>query len=232
MVGSLSDIALKKGAALDMEPDLDRLQRKAEQVEKLVVPTVADRGSWFRAIEDSVLDLSNAMPAGIEDYDVRKLLDLTVDLRRAVEVDRDADDSQGHVELATLRVGDVVRRIRRRLLREHLDNPRAASDFVFQSLRELGISEIATMLGVSTKTVGAWRRGGAIKHNVGRLTLVAQLLSYLRYSMTARGMMMWFEAPRNQLGGRTPLQLLAGEDPSTHARLIGLARGSRSQLAD
>jgi hypothetical protein len=61
--------------------------------------------------------------------------------------------------------------------------------------------------------------------------LVAQLLSYLRSSMSAVGVMLWFEAERDQLSDRTPLELLETDVASAYEQLIDLARGSRAQLA-
>lgn len=247
-MGSQAYLDLGTSVPIDTIPDLDSLRRKAEQVKGLITPSASRLGApddadlasspserrerWFRRVEDSVLDLSNAMPEGVEDYDVRKLLELVVDLRRVLEADPDASDPNADVELATMRVADVLQRVQRRLLQDYLDNPQAAGAFVFRALGELSTSEIATLLGVSTKTIGTWRRGGPIKNNIRRLSLVAQLVSYLRHSMTARGVMMWFETQRDQLRGRTPLQLLDDGEPSAHAALLGLARGARAQLAD
>jgi hypothetical protein len=122
--------------------------------------------------------------------------------------------------------------VRRRLLHEELDDPSAALQFALEALGGIGVSEISTLLGVSTKTTGAWRQGAPVKHNARRVVLVAQVISYLRASMTARGILMWFESERDQLGMRTPLQLLDQEEASAHATLVGLARASRGQLAD
>jgi hypothetical protein len=245
-MGTLTNLSL--AADLLVEPDLDQLRQKAAKVEDLVTPPrsleerLSDpgadlrrterRAAWFRQVEDAVLDLSNAMPRGVEDYDVRKLLGFVVDLRRRLEADPDASDSDGAVDLATLQMADVVGRVRRRLLHEELDDPTAAVQFTLGALSGVGVSEISKLLGVSTKTTGAWRQGAPVKQNARRVVLVAQVISYLRASMTARGVLMWFESERDQLGMRTPLELLNDEEASAHASLVGLARASRGQLAD
>lgn len=234
--------------AVDVAQDLDQLRERAREVEVLVTPpqslnerirdssespTLAERrAAWFRRVEDSVLDLSNSMPQGVEDYDVRKLLGFVVDLRRALESDPDAEDRSGEVEIATMRLADVVKRVGRRLLHERLDDPQAAATFVLKTLGEVSVSEVAALLGVSTKTIGSWRQGGRVRNNTRRVIVIAQALSYLRASMTAAGIVMWFDAERDQLGGLTPLGLLERDEASAHAKLIGLARATRGQLAD
>lgn len=239
---------LSGGVGLVLEPDLDRLRQKAAQVEELVTPPLSleerlsnpdaglqrieRRRAWFRQVEDAVLDLSNAMPQGVEDYDVRKLLGFVVDLRRRLEEDPDVNDPDGAVDLATVQMADVVRRVTRRLLHEKLDDPGAAVQFVLEALGGINVSEISTLLGVSTKTIGAWRQGATVRHNARRVVVVAQVISYLRASMTPRGIVMWFESEHDQLDMRTPLQVLDQEEASAHATLVSLARASRGQLAD
>ncbi|MGI8845558.1 MAG: hypothetical protein ACR2HC_05195 [Thermoleophilaceae bacterium] len=63
------------------------------------------------------------------------------------------------------------------------------------------------------------------------MVVLAQLLTHLRASMTPVGLVMWFDAPRHQLGGRTPLQLLNEHEATAREALMSLARGARGQLA-
>jgi DNA-binding transcriptional regulator YiaG len=227
-------------------PGLKEFREKAEQIEDLVTPPesieelVKDRESlssferrlaWHRRVADAVLDLSNSMPEGIEDYDVRKLLELVVQLRVLLDADPNARDSDGAIELATMRTADVARRLHRRLVHDQLDDPQVAVRMVMDGLAQIQVSEVAKLLGVSTKTIRAWQQGSPVRQNASRVVLVAQLLSYLRGSMSAMGVMMWFDAERDQLGGRTPLQLLEHDTASAFEPLSGLARGARAQLA-
>lgn len=235
--------------AVDVGPDLDQLREQAREVEVLVTPprsleeepkrgfpqslsAAERRAAWFRRVEDSVLDLSNSIPQGVEDYDVRKLLGFVVDLRRAVESDPDVTDSAGDVEIATMRMADVVKRVGRRLLHEQLDDPQVAIVFVLDTLGSVSVSEVSALLGVSTKTVGSWRNGSRVRNSSRRVIVIAQAISYLRASMTPAGIVMWFDAEREQLGGLTPLALLAQDEASAHDKVIGLARATRGQLAD
>ena len=224
--------------------DLEELREKAEQIEDLVTPpdSVEERAGtagtrserrqqWHRRVTDAVLDLSNSMPEGIEDYDVRKLLEHVVQLRRLLDADPKVRDADGQIELMTMRTADIARRLHRRLVHEQLDDPQIAVRLVLDALRQVGVSDIARLLSVSTKTVRAWEQGNPVKQNAQRVVVVAQLLSYLRSSMTAVGVVMWFDAPREQLGNRTPLAMLEKDTPSAYERLIDLARGARAQLA-
>jgi len=212
-------------------------RQAAARVDALVSAPLTPAGArhaWFATLEDAVLELSAALPEGAEDYDARKLLEFLVGLRRAIDADADGRDARGEVELTTLAMRDVARRIVRRLEHDELDDPRAAAAAVFALLQGAGAGELARLLGVSTKTVGAWRAGGPVERNAPRVVLVAQLLTYLRPSLTAAGLVQWFDAPRPQLGGRTPLELLDGRAGAASARepLSALARGTRGQLAD
>src|SRR6185436_7250302 len=129
------------------------LRDKAEQVVELVrEPGLAERRmAWYQELEDAVLDLSNALPEGTEDYDARKLFEFLVGVRRAIAAD--PGDERGEIELTTMQMGDVARRIARRLEHNALDDPRVAADFVFSTLQGVGVGDLSRLLGVSTKTV-------------------------------------------------------------------------------
>lgn len=233
-------------ALADPAVQIESLRDRAERVAQLVRfdpgcaqrSISAARGSladrrwdWYRQLEDAVLALSDALPEGIEDYDARKLLEFQVGLRRAIAADAEAADERGEVELASIRMADVVRRISRRLVHSELDDPRVAADFIFATLPGIGVSDLSRLLAVSTKTVNAWKAGGPVTRNATRAVVIAQVLTHLRSSMTPVGLMMWFDAPRPQLDGSTPLQLLADDQAAARELLLSLARGVRGQLA-
>lgn len=222
--------------------DVAVLRHKAEQVEELVTPPRSEPGAeevqlaerrwaWYQGLEDAVLDLSNSLPEGTEDYDARKLFEFLIELRRAITADPEATDERGDVELATIRMRDVVHRIGRRLEHNSLDDPQAAARSIFTTLSTIGVGDLARLLGVSTKTVNTWKAGGPVTRKAERVVVLAQLLTYLRASMTPMGLVMWFDAPRHQLGGRTPLELLDDNEALARETLGSLARGARGQLA-
>jgi hypothetical protein len=229
-----------------LDPDLrEDLRSKAELVEGLVErggderPTAAEklkkrlqrRLDWYRRLEDAVLDLAKALPAGTEDYEARQLFVFLTELRRAISEDSRGLDRDGHVRLAAMKMADVIRRLDRRLEHSVLDNPDEAARYVFAQLDAVGVTELARLLSVSTKTIGAWKAGRPVVQNAERVKLVAQLISYLRYSMTQTGLLMWFDNPADLLDGRSPLQLLEQSVTEAWTPLITYARGGRAQLA-
>src|ERR1700755_3205571 len=101
----------------------EALLQKVGDVEELVTPPrsleepreskrpardklVKRRQDWYRDVQDAVLDLSTSFPEGVDDYDVRKLLEFTVQLGHLIEADAEARDPNGEVELATMRAAD------------------------------------------------------------------------------------------------------------------------------
>jgi hypothetical protein len=222
-----------------------RLRSKAEAIESLVGkrdderPVAADkldwradrRMAWYRGVEDAVLDLANALPAGTEDYDALQLFRFLTELRRAIDEDADVRDEAGRVSLAATRMRDVLRRLERRLEHSLLDDPDAAARYVFTQLDSIPATALAQMLGVSTKTIGAWRSGKPVKQRTERVKLVAALVFYLRHTMTQTGVLMWFEDEADLLDGRSPLAMMDESVASAWAPLVANARGGRGQLA-
>jgi hypothetical protein len=221
------------------------LRSQAGQLEDLVESSVDDhsfaagprdqrpaqRWEWYLELEDSARDLVDALPAGVEDYEARQLFVFLISLRRALEADPTASDADGTVQLAVARLGDVARRLARRLEHSALEDAGEAANYVFGQLGSVGASDLARVLGVSTKTVGAWRSGKPVRQKVERVKLVAQLVSYLSYSMTPTGVVMWFENESDLLGGRSPLQLMQDGLSGAWEPLVSYARGGRGQLA-
>ncbi len=231
------------GALATDATELDELLRKVGEVEDLVTPPRSTdevgeaplaqrRADWYHDVENALLDLSSSLPQGTQDYEARKLFEFLIELRRAIDDDPEARDEQLRVELATRKLSDVIGRIERRLTEAELDDPRRAASFVLELLGATKVGDVAELLGVSTKTVGAWRAGKPVARNVERVVLVAQLLELLRTSMTPSGLVMWFHASREQLDGATPLAVLDDDLPQAREQLSRLAlQAARGQLA-
>src|SRR4051794_35158025 len=107
-------------AALLDEATRTELRSKAGRVEDLVERT---RTVDYRKVEDAVLDLANALPAGTEDYEARQLFLFLTELRRAIE-------NEGDTALAAMRMADVARRLERRLAHAVLEHPDDAARYV------------------------------------------------------------------------------------------------------
>ena len=216
-------------ATLTLEPEArEDARSKLSAVADRIAHPVDGAGAraWYSGVEDAVLSLSGTLPAGVEDYEARQLLRFMTELRQAL----DADDS-GAAELAAMQMGDVARRLARRLEHASLEDPDEAARFIFAELNSLSATDLASLLGVTTKTVGNWKAGKPVKQKVDRLRLVAQLVSYLRHSMTPTGLLMWFENPADQLKRKSPLQLINADVTKSWLPLVSYARGGRGQLA-
>jgi transcriptional regulator with XRE-family HTH domain len=231
---ALVDPTTRESLRLKAERLEDLVERSADEhpsaAEKLKA-RVERRWAWYRRLEDAVLDLVNTLPAGTEDYEARQLFVFLTELRRALDEDTEATDADGRVALAATRMGDVSRRLSRRLEHAALEDAGEAARYIFGQLDSMGVSELARLLGVSTKTIGAWRSGKPVKQKVDRVKLVAQLVFYLRYSMTPTGLVMWFDNEADLLGGRSPLQLIGESVAAAWEPLVSYARGGRGQLA-
>lgn len=223
--------------ATDAPARLEDLRAMARELGALLEPaqvpsSAAERAAWIAGLEDRVYALSSALPEGTEDYDARRLWELLHALRRVAESAPDGADPGDELELAALMLGDVARRLGRRLLHDELDDPQAAAAYVLRTLATVPAADLGRLLGVSAKTIGAWRAGSRVTRNTDRVVLVAHVITYLRASLTPAGLVQWFGAPRHQLDGRTPLDVLDGDLAPAREALISLARGARGQLAD
>jgi len=195
---------------------------------------VEERARLIDQIMDCILDIANGMPEGVEDPGVVRMLSRAVGLQRAAENDPGGTDPEWQVRRAARDLKDTVHLMERRLARLQLDDPSDAASFVIKALGNVETQKVARLLGVSTKTISQWRgsKVTAIKKSPERVVLVAQLIRYLQSTWTPHGIVAWFEAPRERLAGRAPLELIDSADPDAWSRLRELARGSRSQLAN
>jgi transcriptional regulator with XRE-family HTH domain len=195
--------------------------------------SVAATAEAYQRLEDLVLDLSQDLPEGTQDYAGRKLFEYLVELRRALGLPAGSPLStpkgRAAALLVLMKIGDVLRRLERRLEHAQLEDSGEAARYVFRVLTDLPDADVAGLLGVSARTVGNWRRGGVVRVN-DRVVVVAQLLTYLEGSMTQRGLLLWFASEQDGLK-RSPCDVLAGDLDEARRLLVPLARGARGQLA-
>jgi transcriptional regulator with XRE-family HTH domain len=192
---------------------------------------VRARERWFEHLRSEIIEVARS-PAW-RDHDLTTELLLTLeDLRRAIEDDPDALDEGWHVRLPMHLMRVVVQAMLRQIDHEAIDDPVYAAKLVIEEFRHIEAREVARLLGVTPKSVANWRRGRVeqIKRNPARISLIGQLVSELRNSWTPRGVLMWFDAPREQLRGRTPRELIDADVANATRRLVPLARGGRAQL--
>lgn len=155
---------------------------------------------------------------------------LWLELSRAVE-----RKNQDDFEMAVTMVDEAIRRAKRRRERmEFDDSPRDAAKFVLTTLRSVSPNDLAELLGVSPRTIRQWRNTLPARPQVDadRLATLAQVLYDVGPSLTSpHAAVRWFKRPRHQLGGRSPVQVLAKETPAGNESLRVLARSGRGQGA-
>ncbi len=192
---------------------------------------VRARARWFERLRSEIFEVARSPAWRDHDLTVELLLTLE-DLRRAIEDDPDALDEGWHARMAMQIMRTVVQAMLRQIDHQMIDDPVAAAKLVIEEFRRIEAHEVARLLGVTTKSVSNWRRGRVeqIKRNPARIALIGQLVYELRNSWTPRGVLLWFDAPREQLKGKTPRELLDADVANATRRLIPLARGGRAQL--
>jgi hypothetical protein len=192
---------------------------------------VAHRVRAFEDLRAAILLLVRSPAWRTHDLALELVLVLE-DLRAAIDGDPDGLDPDWHEREALMRMRVVVQAMVRQLDHEAIDSPPVAAKFVAETLGELEAGEVARLLGATTRSVDNWRRGRVeqIKRNPSRISLIGQLVYELRNSMTPRGVLMWFDRPREQFGGSTPRELLDADVADAAGKLLPLARGGRGQL--
>ena len=120
--------------------------------------------------------------------------------------------------------------------REPVGEDRPANEVARWLDRTLGsVSQTtkAQLLQVSPRTYQRWisdrEPGRPSGDDERRLRVVARIVNQLRHSLTAPGVVDWFEHPRADLDGASPSDVLA--DPEQLERLLGAAAASRGNVA-
>ncbi|MGE4425513.1 MAG: hypothetical protein AB7G37_03560 [Solirubrobacteraceae bacterium] len=144
----------------------------------------------------------------------------------------DADDRRAPLDVAdeALMEAEAIRHI----VRDVLDGRLAAWTSTRDHLRQLDawlprvpVSQLAQLLGVDRRTVTRMRSDD--RPPTARLELVWRLVALLHRSWTDEGVVAWFQRPRTELAGRTPLDVIG--DHGYEQDLTDLARRGRTQRA-
>jgi hypothetical protein len=189
------------------------------------------RGGGFNVLRTLIRAVTKSPVWRAHDL-ARELLVTLEDLQDAIEDDPDATDPDWRQREALMRMRVVVEAMIRQLQHHAIDRPEVAAQFVAEELRDVGDTDIARLLDTTPRMVGKYREQGVkeIRKDPNRITLIGQLVYELGSARTPRGVLLWFDAPREALGGRRPLELIEEDVASAHEALISLARGGRGQL--
>ena len=155
MTGATMMSATRSEGSVLVRASVDRLGRAIDEV--AAVDGASPEPDVSAAI-DALLDLDDVVPGGLQNPDLKDLLRLTVDLRKAVH----AGDQARAMELrAYCRL--LLRRIFDHSLVATWDDPAAAFAQITGALSTASIKDLARLLGVSAKTISTWRAGGRIE---------------------------------------------------------------------
>ena len=150
-------------ALLDAE-ERSEIVEKVEEVSSRTAPRTIDRDAqepvfdaeigqaWYEELEQHVVGLAQALPAGIEDFAAKQLLLLLFQLRPSVSGTLDAEKARGNAELALAKMQDVTRRMRQELETEELKDPAFALERISSGLDGSSSDDLVAILGVSKKT--------------------------------------------------------------------------------
>jgi hypothetical protein len=184
------------------------------------------RAVWSYVVRRRVLSVLAVAPRGLFDDD---LVSLTIAAEVASEAATDGDDVALHraVEelnrVTDLLLSDVIHRL--------MNDASIAFSLLHFGLLELDPAvgpDMSRLLDVSVRTLRRWRGGAPIgPAKRERVRLVAELVRGLRSSMTVQGIVQWFDRPRTELAGRTPLTVLDDDDLDARELLVPLVRRLR-----
>jgi hypothetical protein len=120
--------------------------------------------------------------------------------------------------------------------REPIGEERPADEvarWLDRTLESVSQRRKAQLLGVSPRTYQRWISENEPSRPSGeeerRLRITARLVNQLRHSLTAPGVVDWFEHARADLDGDTPSRALA--DPARTEALVIAAAASRGSIA-
>lgn len=210
----------------------ERLEAPAERVEAAEVDDrIAARQRFFDELRTVVRSVAQSPAWRAHDL-ARQLLLLVEELRDAIEDDPEAEDLEWRQKETLQRLLIVLHTMVRQLEHDAIDRPEQAAHFVAKTLADVEDDSVATLLDTTTRMLRKYRDGDVtqIRKNPNRITLVGQLVNELQYSMTPRGVLLWFDAPMDALGGRTPRQLLDEDPVGNRSTLMSFARSGRAQL--
>lgn len=223
-----------------MAPSTERLHELDRQVEELKnafvdglthLQEVASDDA-FEERWESIAKRFRQLRYGFEaaDFDKEQILTISTALLDIYELldERDSLESLDDLLINFERIRHVVRDA----LDEHVNGVSGSSGEILRELFERlpGVpqQEVAELVGVDRRTFLRWKESNRAPSR--RLRIVARLVAILRHNWTTDGIVAWFHRPRRDLGGKTPLSLLAAsvidEEP-----LISAARAGRSQYA-
>jgi hypothetical protein len=222
---------------LDTIIDLSDPAAAAAEIQRL-----NDRLARERTIPADIVESVREIAAAVDETSVRRweLIDprhAVIVLHSAVGAQRAIEEPDSTAARDQLRI--ALESMRQSLAaiaeREPVSDERSAKEVVrwLAEWTEVPQARLADLLGVSARQLQRWLSAGETAQPEGedarKVRLVARIVNQLRFVLTPAGTIDWFSWPREDLGGRPPLELL--DDPAQEPILALAAGGMRSALA-
>jgi hypothetical protein len=224
-------------AVWDTIIDLSDPEAAAAEIQKL-----NDRLARERTIPAEIVESVREIAAAVDETSLRRweLIDprhAVIVLHSAVGAQRAVEEPESPASRDQLRI--ALESMRQSLAaiaeREPVSDERSPKEVVrwLAERTEVPQATLAQLLGVSARQLQRWLSPGETAQPEGddarKARLVARIVNQLRFVLTPAGTVDWFSWPREDLGGRPPLELL--DDPAQEPTLALAAGGMRSVLA-
>lgn len=203
-------------------------RRLAEMVERMGEPGLEPVADLTRAAiawaTDFNRDVPASLPPGARD-EIRDHLLRGIETLSRPDFEERLLDSVDALLLSLEAVRHILRDAAEDERGAAIATPAEAVALIDGWLPGLDRASLARLLGVDPRTLQRWQAGDGGRLRP-RVRLVAQLISLLRATWTAEGVVAWFARPRRDLGGAAPLALL--DDPASYDDLRDAARRGRA----
>jgi uncharacterized protein (DUF2384 family) len=223
MATAAIDIREPTRLAAELAEANDRLAMQAD------VP--ADIAGLVKELAASLAQVDEAEVSAFDPYLLIALQKAALGAREALDLD---DEAPKRREIR-YRLEQMRHAFRDLASEEVVSDERPAKEIARWLADVVDVSQqrLAGLLEVEKRTFQRWISETETTSPEGddarRLRVVARVVNQLRHSLTATGVIGWFEQPTPELDDRTPASLL--HDPAATVKLVGLAGALRSSVA-
>lgn len=222
--------ALADPPALNNDVILDWMQRLAELNRRLepVKPVSTELVGEIRSTIDNLNDLPEE---GVDPYLLLSIRDAELLAAKATWID-DESARRRQLRVAVEQLRQVFRDIAEGLV---VSEARSGKEIATWLSDNINVPQTAwaDLLRVTPRTFQRWISPNEATRPQGedeeRLRLIALIVRNLRHALTGPGVIRWFQLPREELQGSTPLELLMS--PDQFPKLLTFASRARSSSA-
>jgi uncharacterized protein (DUF2384 family) len=196
---------------------------RAEEVPASIVGLIAD-------LSEQIADADSADLQAIDPYLWIELQQAALRALRAA-YDGESDDQRRQVRISLEQLRFLLTRLAER---QPVADDRPIQDVArwLDTVLVVPQRRKAELLGVGTRTFQRWIAQDPTRpeaEDERALRIVARIANQLRHSLGGAGIVDWLEQPRDELGGRRPVDILRNSNSTE--QLLSLAVGSRASAA-